>query len=221
MSIFNELAFCFTNCGANSILPLCINLQWHMLPVVWAAHITIHCWYGTIDSCWKWLGNLLIMIWISQPFTQWINSIWNNYFPDENIIVVCENTFVNYKLLSSHFQKKKKTQEKGEKCPNFIKMGIEIITKSRNSRNSCDTVSALKSVFFCLFLAILQLGHCHWNSPLKLGCQKRRNFCPSPEMDQIGLEILCSKTLIVMGNFNSNVLAQKMPKKAKDQTLKH
>ena len=37
----------------------------------------------------------------------------------------------------------------------------------------------------------------------------------APEKDQNNSEILCSHTLIVMGNFNGNVLAQKKGQKAK------
>ena len=45
------------------------------------------------------------------------------------------------------------------------------------------------------------------------GAQKGKISSPGPEMDQTGLKILCSKPPIMMGYFNSNVLAQKITKK--------
>ena len=45
-------------------------------------------WHGTVYSSWKWLGNSLVIVLISQPFTLGNNSIRINYFSGGNIIVL-------------------------------------------------------------------------------------------------------------------------------------
>jgi hypothetical protein len=56
--------------------------------------------------------------------------------------------------------------------------------------------------------------------PNTTGAPKKENFpVLRLEKDRTDPEILCSHTLIVMGNFNSNVLAQKKGQKAKKPDL--
>jgi hypothetical protein len=58
--------------------------------------------------------------------------------------------------------------------------------------------------------------------PNKTGVPEKEIFpVLAPKKDQTGPKIPCLETLILMGNFNGNILAQKIAKKGKDWTFKH
>jgi len=69
------------------------------------------------------------------------------------------------------------------------------------------------------FWAFFELARCHKNSALKLGHLKRKISSLKTGKDWTDPEILCSKTLIVVGNFYYNVLAQKKCQKAQRLNL--
>ena len=82
------------------------------------------------------------------------------------------------------------------------------------------TSSCANIVFICVLTSFLQTAI---KSPSTTGAPEKEIFpVLGPENNQTDPEILCSHTLIVMGNFNGNVLAQKKSSKSqKNRTSKH